>query len=429
MQSGGSDEEPRPPQRPSRLGKCRNSNIATLVSKKIDQGNVRGAVQLLSSSDNIAEANLENAAILRQKHPARQYDMPPSPSAPECLTVQEKVVSSYVMSFTNGSSGGLDGLRPQHLKDMISCVPYGEQLLSTLTSFVNFVLGGGVPEEVRHVFFGANLIAFNKPDGGLRPIAAGNVLRRLVSKVAAAGVLNQVLPHLMPTQVGCGVPRGAEAAVHAARKYLNQMEGDKVMVKLDFKNAFNMIRRDCMVHEVSKNCPALLGYVFAAYDVQSLLRFGAHSIASSTGVQQGDPLGLLLFAMALQPSLNILNSEFKVAYLDDVTLAGPVETVVADIGLIIASSQAIGLELNMAKCEIIGNADHMRAVTNLYPDMQNVHRDNACLLGAALSAAATSPLLSMKVVELKRMCRQLVLLDPYYYFMFSYYLLSINVNS
>jgi len=44
----------------------------------------------------------------------------------------------------------------------------GPMLGTALLDFTNMVLSGGVPKEVRHVFFGANLHALPKKDGGLR---------------------------------------------------------------------------------------------------------------------------------------------------------------------------------------------------------------------------------------------------------------------
>jgi hypothetical protein len=42
---------------------------------------------------------------------------------------------------------------------------------------------------------------------------------------------------------------------------------------------------------------------------------------SETGVQQGDPLGPLLFCLTLHPVIKSLKSEFNVWYLDDGVLA------------------------------------------------------------------------------------------------------------
>ena len=49
---------------------------------------------------------------------------------------------------------------------------------------------------------------------------------------------------LSPRQLGYGVHGGVEAAVHASRKYLQNLPSEHTMLKLDFRNAFNSVRRD-----------------------------------------------------------------------------------------------------------------------------------------------------------------------------------------
>ena len=56
------------------------------------------------------------------------------------------------MSFPAGSAGGPDGLRPQHLRDMMLSNESGPELLRILTAFVNMVLAGGCPINVAQIF-------------------------------------------------------------------------------------------------------------------------------------------------------------------------------------------------------------------------------------------------------------------------------------
>ena len=86
-----------------------------------------------------------------------------------------------IRSFPNGSSGGIDGLRPQHLKDLTAGTNgvAGQDLLVALAKVGNIMVAGNVPEPIINVLYGASLCALNKKDGGLRPIAVGSVLRRL----------------------------------------------------------------------------------------------------------------------------------------------------------------------------------------------------------------------------------------------------------
>jgi len=97
-----------------------------------------------------------------------------------------------IKQIAPGSAAGWDGLRPQHLQDMLqNANPVG--LPSTLCEFVNMVLAGGVHPSVRHAFFGASLHALKKKNGGLRPIAVGLTLRRLTSKLANRYATEQLL--------------------------------------------------------------------------------------------------------------------------------------------------------------------------------------------------------------------------------------------
>ena len=130
----------------------------------------------------------------------------------------------------------------------------GQQLLTRLTDFTNTVLSGHVPKVVRHVFCGASLSTLSKKDGGIRPIAVGCTLRRLVAKAACSAVRDRVTECLAPLQLGFGVKQGAEAAVHAARCYIRNLGPGEALLKIDFANAFNTINRD----EVSVPPPTML---------------------------------------------------------------------------------------------------------------------------------------------------------------------------
>ena len=183
----------------------------------------------------------------------------------------------------------------------------------------------------------------------MRPIAVGCTLRRLVAKVASNLVASDMLA---PHQLGYGVRGGSEAAVHAGRFFLNNMSTEQAMVKLDFANAFNSVRRDRMLEAVQGLCPAIYTFVYSAYASPSNLQWGDQSILSAEGVQQGDPLGPLLFCLTLHQHNRHLKSELNVSYLDDVTLGGNSQDLLHDLKMMKDAAE-LGLTLNTAKCEII----------------------------------------------------------------------------
>ena len=108
--------------------------------------------------------------------------------------------------------------------------------------------------SVHPLFFGANLTALVKRDEGVSPVAVGCTLRRLVAKVASNRVRDDMALLFEPRQLGYGIKRGAEAA---ARLFLCTLIADHVVVKLDFKNAFNSVRRDKMLTAVRDLVPML----------------------------------------------------------------------------------------------------------------------------------------------------------------------------
>ncbi len=161
-----------------------------------------------------------------------------------------------------------------------------------LLAFATLVLDGRTPEEVRPFFFGASLVALQKKCGGIRPIAVGCTLRRLVAKVAGFSVADDKAALLAPHLLGYGVRGGAEAAVHAARKFLSNLDPEHAIVKLDFSNAFNSIRRDSMLEAIRSHAPSIYPLVHTAYSALLVLRWGDRTISSAEGVQQGDLLAL-----------------------------------------------------------------------------------------------------------------------------------------
>jgi hypothetical protein len=283
-------------------------------------------------------------------------------------------------------------MRPQYLKDIISLSAgeAGQKALRALTKLCNFLLSGQLPSEICHLLYGASLCALNKKDGGIRPIAIGNCLRRLTSKLACFQSRNIVNSYLSPHQLGVATKLGCEAAIHTTRTFVNNDENrGKVLLKLDFKNAFNSVERDCILKEVQCHTPLLYPYLYQCYRNPSTLFFGNHLISSSVGAQQGDPCGPMIFSLAIQPIILSLDSQMNIWYLDDGTLADYPEVVLSDFKKVINLSQEIGLELNFNKCEIFccsGDTDLkvIKEFQNLAPGIKIGDRESLSLLGSPI---------------------------------------------
>ncbi len=397
--------------------------VARRAASKLNEGDIKGAIQVLSSSAKLVPITPEVLDKLKSKHPPEPADAapPPPPPATAPLQVDNDQVAKAVRSFSPSSAGSIDGLRPQHLRDLLDCAS-GEPLLCALTDLVNLALAGQIPETVRPDFFGANLLAFSKPDGGIRPIAVGYVMRRLVSKCACFAVNDEVASLLSPRQVGVGIKGGCEAAVHACRSYLEDLQTsplDKILVKLDFVNAFNSVRRDVLLQKVHKYLPQLYPLAQSSYGAVSSLVLGDHTVDSAEGVQQGDPLGPLFFCLVIHDLLCTLSSEFVAGYLDDVSCADAVSTVVHDIKVIIDEGALLGLQLNAAKCEVIG-LSHLSPSARSEWDAANLgFKDidiaDTTLLGAAiLPGAEADKKVNQRQIALETMAARLGLLSAHH---------------
>ena len=107
------------------------------VTPKLEEGDYRGTVGLACSDDKLADRSklcLYGA----------QAEAPPTTSG--------LFNSSCICSV---SAGGPDGLRPQHLKDMIGPVANSSSqvFLPALASFAELVLNGYTPTSIRPYFW------------------------------------------------------------------------------------------------------------------------------------------------------------------------------------------------------------------------------------------------------------------------------------
>ena len=143
-----------------------------------------------------------------------------------------------------------------------------------------------------------------------------------------------------------------------------------MLVKVDFQNAFNTLSRQAIVDAVATQFPSLSRWVTWCYAEESDLYFGKTRLGSAAGVQQGDPLGPLLFAAALQATATELRAgplDLAFFFLDDGVLAGDVAAVGAALGVLQARAAAIGLHLNLSKCEAVSTGASQETLSNHLP--------------------------------------------------------------
>lgn len=403
--------------------KWKEKSLKLIVEAKISEGDISGALRTLTSEDTLAPQNKETLDILLEKHPPIPSNFcfnVPSPSNLDTFSPSPADVEKAIFSFPAGSAGGLDGLRPQHLKDMI-VKSNGEartKLLLSLVELISVLLSGNVPESVCPWLYGASLTALKKKDGGIRPIAVGNVLRRLTAKLACQSTQTGANQFFQPIQLGCGTRGGAEAAVHAIRHYMSTSQNDEVLVKLDFKNAFNSINRGMLLEEIYDKFKSLYPFIYQCYRYPTYLSFGRHVINSEWGVQQGDPLGPLCFCLVAHRLAPKLKSKINIWYMDDVTLVDTPSVVLQDIEEILKIGPDIGLSLNSKKSEFYlqegyEGTNTLEALSLLLPGAKQLKND-ITILGVPLTDSSIAAILLSKIEQMKILANRLTVLQSHF---------------
>jgi len=103
---------------------------------------------------------------------------------PSWATDQLLAMEAVVPSFPPGSAAGPSGLRPQHLPDCLNSADSATKtgLLEALLTLVTTVSAGRLHPRAAPYLCVVRLIHLKKKDGGVRPIAVGDTLRRKTAK-------------------------------------------------------------------------------------------------------------------------------------------------------------------------------------------------------------------------------------------------------
>ena len=132
-----------------------DQSLATAVMSKIEDGNIKAAIRIITSGDTPAVDDANTYQSLCDRHPQAPADKnpPPDPDKFSATQFTEEDVIAAISSFPAGSAGGPDGVRPQHLRDLTSNKETGPALVTSLTAFINLLMMGKCPSSVTPIFF------------------------------------------------------------------------------------------------------------------------------------------------------------------------------------------------------------------------------------------------------------------------------------
>ena len=132
-----------------------------------------------------------------------------------------------------------------------------------------------------------------------------------INKVCLRPYISRLCELLQPSQLGVGTPRGCEATVHATRSFIAQTQGEKVLLKLYVKNAFNSLRRDKVLQVAQTHLPEIYPFIWDYYSSKTSLFHGDFRLDSATGVQQGVLRIAILMSSVLQSPSELVPKSLK----------------------------------------------------------------------------------------------------------------------
>ena len=293
--------KPRTRQKQQKMSEADQQNFNVRRSLQLVSEGLYGKATQALCSTGLAPATDENLAKMRELHPPCDPPTRRHTDVPQ-IKLSEDDIKRAVCSMRSGAAAGPDSWKPSHLKSVIGEASHGRggRALSSLTRLVNTICGGNIPDTVRPLFAAARLHGLVKKDGGLRPLAVGNLLRRVTAKAVMKKVALRAAAHLSPHQMGVSVPGGVEAIVHTVRAALDA-DPNLWCLQIDLISAYNRVSREHIMSETEANFPDILGLMQTLYGLHSPLFYGDHVIMSESGVGQGDPVAGLAWAIVAHP--------------------------------------------------------------------------------------------------------------------------------
>ena len=238
----------------------------------------------------------------------------------------------------------------------------GSMFITELTWIQNLLANEKLPEKITNILKYSSLFALKKDDfGRVRPIAMGETLRKMNASLIVQIVKAEAKEFFKGAQFGLE-SMGTEKILHAIN-YMRDLHPNWDLICLDHKNAFNLIERSAISSRLMTQFPHLVNYFRTYYfDSSSLLlcdpdTLDIYEFFSCLGVQQGDPMGTFLFAVAtilhVRKIIEIVESGIAPALHDDINIVATFEKSLQALRYMLDEGINIGLFLQPAKTTIL----------------------------------------------------------------------------
>ena len=337
----------------------------------ISEGEMSKGVALLTSKG-LGDLDDERVrAQLRAKHPSRKELLHGNLASLGDFPRVRVELRATIEGLSEHAGTGPSGFRNEYLKCLAADFAdlRARTVLSKFEDFAEAYVNAELPDWFYAVFTAVKAMAPIKKEAtsvgeapDVRPIGIGECLRRCIHSALVSQYKPLLRDHLWPQQVALGVEGGLSILVFGLRLAL-EVHPDWVVVKMDMRNAFNEIKRRCVVDRLNQtdHLRGLVPATWATCSPESKVYFaGRHGLEeadydSADGVQQGDALASAGFCVAIHPEVKALDAELALHGgaakfdMDDGYAAGPPGVVFPAVERFAAAVRESGLELQIDK--------------------------------------------------------------------------------
>ncbi len=266
------------------------------------------------------------------------------------IEVHAPALRRHLQRAAADSGTGPLGWRFGHLQLLLS----DDGAFSALHKVVS-LLACGELQPLASALAVSALVPLRKPNGRVRPLAIGDVLRRLTASTLCAQLRPDLAAWLSPDSLAVGVPSGTEVLAKAVRVRASERP-TWAFGKIDGVNAYCNQPRDLCVAAVAEGCPALARFHaswyarVSRYVVTSPVGSGQF-VYTCSGWDQGDALAPVGYSLVLRPAIaaararivNLVQEEVSAQdardvllanYLDDVILGTPASVFVRALAIL-----------------------------------------------------------------------------------------------
>ena len=302
---------------------------ATRAEMLVQVGELSAARQALEGAE-LAPGN--QATLNALKDPARRPPRPREALPPDLLAhtpdapfdLDEHIFNRNLRSSRRGTAGGPSGMTTEHLRPLLDDM----RSLHLFFRVSERLARAQIPEGVADLLRLGRITALSKPDGGVRGIVAGDVVRRLVARTIAKQLSTAVERATSPHQYALATRAGV--CVAHVLQGLTEVDPLATVTSIDGISAFDLISRGAMLEGLRqvRGGSAVVPFARLLYGRPSEYLWEdasgeVHRIPQGEVGEQGDAMMPLLFSLGQQGALNEVQrllqpTERLFAYLDDI---------------------------------------------------------------------------------------------------------------